>query len=225
MATSDSNPMQAIAVKASNHFETITAVAVASGLSLARVITNEPMNQHFRSVILVPDHWQDWLNADYGKSVRHIRRPAEHERLLKHKNRMTPFTVGGATAYAFAPMRRLDYPSALSKLQATGLELHQEPSNTAWTFGLPGDNAPVFAINDTITMSTGKTAAQLAHGLMLWVLKTQHTDKERLLRWVQNPRLAVSYQAMNPAGDPSTTVIDNGHTELAPNTPTVQLLG
>lgn len=216
--------MQAIAVKASDHFETITAVAVASGLSLAKVITGEPMNKHFGSFIYVPDHWQEWLDADYGKSVRRIRRPAEQERLLRYEYQYTAFTVGEATAYAFAPMLRTDYPSALNKLQVTGLELPQETSNATWTFGLPGNTAPSFAINADITMSTGKTAAQLAHGLMLWVLKTQRTDKELLQQWVQNPRLSMSYQTLDPCGDPRTTVIDNGHTELPPNTPTVQLL-
>lgn len=216
--------MQAIAVKASNHAETITAVALAAGLSLARVITREPMNEHFKSFAYLPQRWQEWVDADYGKSVRRIRRPAEHDRLLKYLDHATSFSVGGATAYAFAPMLQMDYPSALRKLQVTGLQL-QGDNQESQAFSLGSNAVPAFAINADITMTTGKTAAQLAHGVMLWVLKAQLKHWDELLRWTQNPGLAVSYESFpSGLGDPKSTVVDNGHTELDPQTPTVRLL-
>lgn len=145
--------VQPIAVKPSTHFETISAVAIASNLMFAEADKSaEP--------------WKGWLGGAYTKSVRSIRRPAEALHLQAMEGPRTEFAVGGATAYAFPLMDYAAFPKPLKKLQVTGLDVPRSEN----TFAVPGAVQPIAVIRSDITMSTGKTAAQVAHGLMLWLM-------------------------------------------------------
>lgn len=196
-------PVQPIAVKPSTHFETIAAAAIASNLMFAAADrSSEP--------------WKGWLEQSYGKNVRNIRRPAEAGRLAAMEGHRTVFTVGSATAYAFGPLGYADFPAPLKKLQVTGLELPRTPDS----FRVPGMTEPEITISDDARMSTGKTAAQVAHALMLWVLEQ---DDAAINRWMLSPGLRLAYGSLANAAGHGATVIDNGHTELEPGTATVRV--
>lgn len=196
-------PVQPIAVKPSTHFETVSAVAIASNLMFAGADhSSEP--------------WATWLKQSYGKNVRNIRRPAEALRLATMEGDRVEFTVGQATAYAFMPMGYTAFPSPLKKLQVTGLELPR----TETVYGVPGDVIPRIVIGEHVPMSTGKTAAQVSHGLMLWMLEQ---DSATIRRWSRAPGLSLHIADLGTVCEPSVTVVDNGHTELAPNTATVRV--
>ena len=196
-------PVQPIAVKPSTHFETIAAVAIASNLLFAAADrSSEPL--------------KSWLEQSYGKNVRNIRRPAETDRLAAMDGHRTEFTVGGATAYAFAPLEYADFPVSLKKLQVTGLDLPR----TAESLLVPGMVQPRVTISDDVQMSTGKTAAQVAHAVMLWLLEQ---DEATVSRWMLSPGLSLTYGSLAAAAGHGATVIDNGHTELEPGTATVRV--
>lgn len=196
-------PVQPIAVKPSTHFETVSAVAIASNLMFAGADrSSEP--------------WASWLKQSYGKNVRNIRRPAEALRLDTMEGDRVEFTVGHATAYAFLPMEYTAFPSPLKKLQVTGLELPR----TGTVYGVPGDVIPQIMISEHLSMTTGKTAAQASHGLMLWLLKQ---DSVTIRRWSRAPGLSLHVADLGAVCGPSVTVVDKGHTELAPNTATVRV--
>lgn len=196
-------PVQPIAVKPSTHFETIAAVAIASNL-------------HFAAADRSSEPWKSWLEKSYGKNVRNIRRPAEADRLANMDGHRTEFTVGGATACAFAPLGYADFPVPLKKLQVTGLDL---PRATG-PFVVPGTIHPLVIISEDARMSTGKTAAQVAHAVMLWLLEQ---DEATVSRWTLSPGLSLICGSLAAAVGYGATVIDNGHTELEPGTATVRV--
>lgn len=196
-------PVQPIAVRPSTHFETIAAAAIASNLLFAAADrSSEP--------------WKSWLEQSYGKNVRNIRRPAEADRLAAMDGHRAEFTVGAATAYAFAPLQYADFPAPLKKLQVTGLDLPRAGD----PFLVPGLEQPQITISDDVDMSTGKTAAQVAHAVMLWLLEQ---DEATVSRWTLSPGLCLGYGSLAAAAGYGATVIDNGHTELEPGTATVRV--
>ncbi|KIA72668.1 hypothetical protein ANMWB30_24360 [Arthrobacter sp. MWB30] len=195
--------VQAIAVRPSTHFETISAVAIASNVMFAAADqTSEP--------------WRSWLNSDYTKNVRSIRRPAELTRVEAMDAATARFTSGRATAFAFEPLPYADFPQPLKKLQVTGLDLPRSDSS----FTVVGPIKPLVAINSNLTMSTGKTAAQVAHGLMLWL---REQDEATMNLWKMRPCLRMRVAPLETLEQPGVTVIDNGHTELEPHTATVRV--
>lgn len=196
-------PVQPIAVRPSTHFETIAAVAIASNLM-------------FAAADRTSGQWKSWLEQSYGKNVRNIRRPAEADRLDAMDGHRIEFFVGGASAFAFAPMEYSDFPAPLKKLQVTGLDLPR----TEDSFLVPGMVQPQVTISTDARMSTGKTAAQVAHAVMLWLLEL---DEATASRWTLSPGLSLTYGSLAAAAGHGATVIDNGHTELEPGTATVRV--
>ena len=89
-----------------------------------------------------------------GKVVLRARSASQWARMLEE-----PHAAAGDGVVALPPRRRSERGDALTKLQAMSTELEPPPSD---------DPAPLlFALNPDITMSSGKTLAQIAHAAVL----------------------------------------------------------
>lgn len=144
--------VQTIVVRPSTHFDTITAVAFASGLALARAD-------------LRADPWQSWLAGSFTKSVRRVKRAVDYERITLLELPSTEIAIGDAVALSFEPWEHDSSPREISRLQVSGLDLIRETSSGS-QYSRPGATralTPRVEVNADVTMSTGKTAAQVAH--------------------------------------------------------------
>lgn len=92
-------------------------------------------------------------------------------------------------------------------------------------YSLEGALSPSLMVNNELQMTTGKTAAQVAHGLMLWALNMNNTSTELLASWAHNPGLHLSYISLSSykSETPYLVVTDKGHTELEPGSITVRV--
>lgn len=186
--------VQPIAVVPGTHEDTVRAVALASALALGAGISAQD------ETVRAP--WSAWLSERFTKSVRRMRRPAEIRRVDELRAELDHETVviGSAAATAFTPMAYADFPPALSKLQVSGLDQERTGDGDD-----PGPSVPRVVLTDAVSMSTGKSAAQAAHALGLWVLTGDPTS---VGAWVQAPRLHLAH----------------GLTEIAPHTTTAILI-
>src|SRR5699024_5057962 len=110
MTEPDHTPVQAIAVVPGSHQETITAVALASAMAVLQSDTNQ-------------EPWTTWLAGSFTKTVRTIKRPAQQEKIQQDPAVVSSITIGGATAYAYAPMSYEAFPSHLRRLRVSGLDV------------------------------------------------------------------------------------------------------
>lgn len=102
--------------------------------------------------------WDSWLQASWTKTVRRAR-PKDFQRL-----QALPLAEGGPLFHLVGEVEVLAWePQAyeamhplLRRTQVSGLAYHESPP-------LPG-TAPL-AVRESLPMSTGKAAAQVAHGL------------------------------------------------------------
>lgn len=191
--------VQPIAVVPGSHEDTVRAVALASATLMARSFDAED-----------PFAWVTWVGERFTKSVRRMRRPAEIRRVDELRATVEHETIvsGTASATAFAPMAYPDFPPALSKLQVSGLDCERTGDD-------PRDpEAPAVVLSESVEMSTGKTAAQAAHALGLWVLAI---DAEERRAWAEHPRVTIEH---GPIKLGPLTIIDSGLTEIAPHIPT-----
>lgn len=210
-----SNLVQPIAVVPGTHFETIAAVAIASNLAAAHAdLDAEP--------------WKAWLSRAFTKTVRRISKHAD-ARSLADLSAADPasrsFTVGGATAYAFAPMAYDDFPKRLRQLRVAGLDLERNGEGFIMT---PVGHLvrPDMVVSHDVQMTTGKAAAQVAHALMVWLIELRTNGHAAFLAWRAEPTLALRVADLDeiPASKAhSITIVDSGLTEIAPKTATVRI--
>ncbi|MBW4096435.1 MAG: hypothetical protein HIU81_14255 [Acidobacteria bacterium] len=120
---------------------------------------------------------------------------------------------GLVTALAFAPVRYSDMPSDLRRLQVSGTCLPSVPQPV-----IPG--APTVVLNGTLGMTTGKAAAQAAHAVMDWMINVLDANQQDA--WMNDPLLNVRFDNdfTYPDDAAGPLIIDNGHTEIAPCSPT-----
>lgn len=156
-----------------------------------------------------------WQDARIRKVVRRGR-GAEWRRAAA----LPGITVTGAAAVVrvFPPVLLDEVPKELAKLQVTGTDL-EDPEE------LPAveDGVPVVWVNPGLTMSTGKTMAQVGHGVHLaWI---ELPDAERKAWGEDGFRLAVRtatparWRELMASGLP--VVQDAGFTEIDPGSYTV----
>ncbi|WP_051224791.1 peptidyl-tRNA hydrolase [Pseudoclavibacter soli] len=205
---------QNIVVFPSDHLSTVAAVAMASTVRLCE----SDIDEH---------PWKKWLAGPFAKVVRRVTRSARLEGVVATAERLpsSMVCVGEARAYAFDPMLRDDLPHAVSRLQVSGLDLRERPGiqprlAPQW-IGRAQANAPLVLINGRVDMTTGKTAAQVAHAVMGWALRL---TAEQRRQWVLRPSLLLGVddlEALPPELDP-VRIIDAGRTEIAPDTETVR---
>lgn len=75
-------------------------------------------------------------------------------------------------------------------------------------------------------MSTGKTAAQVAHARMVWLVELRASDHATFLAWRREPALSVRVADLDEvSADPAhtITIVDSGLAEIAPNTATTRM--
>ncbi|ANP73033.1 peptidyl-tRNA hydrolase [Cryobacterium arcticum] len=213
------DPVQTIVVKPSTHFDTITAAAFASGLSLAQAdLDSEP--------------WRTWLAGSFTKSVRQAKRPADLERLRTLDLPRIEIAVGDAVNIAFVPAPYDQSPREISRLQVSGLDLERE-ATAGGNYARAGAVTPHIEINREAAMSTGKTAAQVSHAVCAWLL-AQPLGTRRA--WAQRPGISLSEISFVEQDDEVETqaslstserrlivIRDNGLTEVTPGTTTVRV--
>lgn len=156
-----------------------------------------------------------WQDARIRKVVRRAR-GAEWRRA----EALPGITVTGGTAVVrvFPPVPLDEVPKDLAKLQVTGTDL-EDPEE------LPvlADGTPVIWVNPGLTMSTGKTMAQVGHGVHLAWFELSDPDRKA---WQEDGfRLAVRtatpalWKDLMASGLP--VVQDAGFTEIDPGSYTV----
>lgn len=183
-----------IAAVPGTHTETCEASAIAAGTLFAT---------HYDDPEI-----QSWFHNDQTKSVRKISRDSQERKIQELPH--TYAEVGEARAYAFQPMAREDFPKPISRLQVAGLEADRD-----WE---SADRTPILYVTPTVLMSTGKTAAQCAHAICMWL---DAGGEKRREEWLANPGLSVVTGV--PTGEVVLEVVDNGKTEIKPGTVTVRL--
>lgn len=156
-----------------------------------------------------------WQDARIRKVVRRAR-GAEWRRA----EALPGITVTGAAAVVrvFPPVLLDEVPKDLAKLQVAGTDLEDPDELPALE---PG--APVLWVNPGLTMSTGKTMAQVGHGVHLAWFELRDADRKA---WEADDfRLAVRtatrarWQELMTSGLP--VVQDAGFTEIDPGSYTV----
>ncbi len=133
-----------------------------------------------------------------GKVVLRARSASQWARVLEE-----PHAAAGDGVVALPPRRRSQRGEALTKLQAMATELEPPPDTS---------EAPiVYALNPDITMSSGKTLAQIAHAAVM---------ADDLGYDVSAARVVVTRDLAGCVAE----VRDSGLTEVAPGTITVRVL-
>lgn len=141
----------------------------------------------------IPDEWRHRP----GKVVLRARSPSQWARVLEE-----PHAAASDGVIALPPRRRSERGDLLSKLQAMSTELEPPPETQ--------DAEIVYALNPDLTMSSGKTLAQIAHAAVM---------ADELGLDVTHARVA--------KGGPGRCVAevrDAGLTEVPPGTITVRVL-
>lgn len=201
-----SDLVQAIAIQknAGSHEDVVRAVTLASVLAW----THTPEDPR----------WKAWLAGRFTKSVR---RGTAGQIATAQEEAVSIVGCGEAVAYGFVPSTYEDMSKPLSKMQVSGSEFERSGQ---WIVEAEG---PVIYINSDIEMSTGKTAAQAAHGLFAWALRSGPIEVEN---WGHacNPVSMIEVNARdlrelaNMEG--AVPITDAGFTEIDPGTMTVVAL-
>jgi peptidyl-tRNA hydrolase len=182
----------------------VTAVALASLLAL--VATPED------------PAWQEWLDGRWTKTVRRGTGP-QLEAAAPFAARLVE--VGDARAYGFVPLTYDELPAPLRKMQVAQFERER-----VGDLPDPG-RGPVVAVNPELEISTGKTAAQAAHGLFRWWVDRADDEQAAWLDaghplWV---RTALDHEAWRRLrADASGVIHDSGLTETEPGALTVAVV-
>ena len=138
------DPLRMYIVIRRGAFETIDEGGRLAGLAAVRVL------EQFAGEETI----QQWLPRA-GKVVLRARSPSQWARVLEE-----PHAAASDGVVALPPRRRSERGDALTKIQAMSTELEPAPPDA------PG--APlVYALNPDITMSSGKTLAQIAHAAVM----------------------------------------------------------
>jgi peptidyl-tRNA hydrolase len=129
-------------------------------------------------------------------------------------------TVSGLTAVAFRPMAYEDFPRALKNCQVSGLDRPREVAAEIRTFS-PG---PHVVVDADLKMSTGKTAAQVAHGLYMYAMSLGFSDRSLWSTTNCSMTLLEIDSDEFDSFPARITVVDAGLTELTPGSVTVKVL-
>lgn len=162
--------------------------------------------------------WAPWLVGSFGKSVRRAR-PVEVEKVREFM--LASVKVGDAEAFAGLPVSRVEMAPPIAKLQVSGTDAER----SGWPEAVSTEGPHLF-VNADAGMTTGKTCAQVAHGLFGWA---RLQDAAVLAAWAEaGMPFTVSElsQSEFTAARASAVVVieDAGHTEVDPGTATVLAL-
>jgi hypothetical protein len=141
----------------------------------------------------IPEEWRQRP----GKVVLRARSPSQWEKVLEE-----PHAKAGDSVVALPPRRRSERGDVLTKLQAMSTELEDPPDTQ--------DADVVYALNPDISMSSGKTLAQIAHAAVMADDLGLDVTRARVARGGEGRCVA--------------EVRDAGLTEVPPGTITVRVL-
>lgn len=200
-------PVQAIVVeRAGVHADAVRAAALASALAW----------------LATPDDpvWGPWFAS--GRVAKSVRRAKTHTKFDQAwAVAASHVTVGEARAAGFAPRRYDEFPAPVRQAQVQGVDFPRGPAAA-----LPGDGPwPTVVADAGLAMSTGKTAAQVGHGLLEWL---HAADPATRAAWAQAP--GVRFHELAPdafarlAPRAAVVIRDAGYTEIAPGSTTVLVL-
>lgn len=155
-----------------------------------------------------PDNpiWQEWLAGRFTKSVRRAN-AASINKILEVAYPYHRVYVDGSQAVAFPPMHE-PFPKLIAKCQVSGTEFPRQG------FGTPPTDGYVIAINPDVEMSTGKTAAQVAHANFAFHLRYPYIDQTSLK--ITDDRNV--FDELTHMDVYSCKIHDAGFTEIEPNT-------
>lgn len=169
--------------------------------------------------------WEPWLAASFGKTVRRAR-PVEVEKAREFM--LASVAVGEAEAFAGLPATRENLPAPVRKMQVEGTNAPRVgwPKPALRGMDTGGVAVPWMSINLGAQMTTGKTCAQAAHGLLGWALRQ---DFEVLTSWAAAgmPFNADEFEQekfenfVKHARSDAIVIQDAGHTEVEYGTTTV----
>jgi hypothetical protein len=150
-------------------------------------------------------------------------RGGQWDQLLREEPMAIAGDPDGASVVALPPRRRSERSELLTKLQAMSSELEPAPQE-AQPRRVPG--RVTYVLNPALTMSSGKTLAQIAHAA------TGAAARPDLAPWVAAgcparvvvPESRAAFTALCAADDLAADVVDAGLTEVPPGTVTVLAL-
>jgi hypothetical protein len=126
-----------------------------------------------------------------------------------------PHTIAGDAVIALPPRRRSERGPLLERLQAMSTQLEPPPESVDPHGGV------TYLLNPRLTMSSGKTIAQIAHAAVM--------AADNLDEWDGLPAAVIApsepvFAAACERDDLAAKVVDAGLTEVAPGTVTVLAL-
>jgi peptidyl-tRNA hydrolase len=199
-----------------SHREGIHAAALASVLAYAQELATSGADPS----------WDEWLSGRFTKTVRR----ADAKTFVKLAEKFSDeehadVTIGKARALAFRPTTYDAMSRALAKLQVSGTELPDHDAMQQWPLL---KNVPVLFLNGSLGMSTGKAAAQAAHGLFAWYLSL---DVPARTAWYESGcqfRVQFvdqeAFDATAAEVPERLRIVDSGLTEIDPDTATAYVL-
>lgn len=155
-----------------------------------------------RALLKHPEKHETWLK---GKFVKSVRKSKQFNKVLEDKPLMTFHLDSGLVAAVFAPTIIQEFPKSVKRSRVEGLSLEK---GERFEYG---KSEITVNINSELGMSSGKMAAQVAHGVMLYVL-----DRGRLPEG-----MAFEYTTILP--ESKYTVTDAGFTEIPEGSVTVSI--
>jgi len=167
-------------------FETIDEGGRLAGLAAVRALEEFGADPEWR--------------ARPGKVVLRARSPSQWARVLEE-----PHAAASDGVVALPPRRRSERGEALTKIQAMSTELEPPPADT-------DEDRLVYALNPDITMSSGKTLAQIAHAAVYAAELGYDVSAARVIAPKDFDQPCVA------------EVRDAGLTEVPPGTVTVRVL-
>jgi hypothetical protein len=129
-----------------------------------------------------------------------------------------PHTAAGDAVAALPPRRRSERGPLLERLQAMSTELEPPPETAP-----PRAGAVTYMVNPALTMSSGKTIAQIAHAAVMAADGLEAWAEAGCPAQVIAPPPEAFAQACG-RDDLAAKVVDAGLTEVAPGTVTVLAL-
>lgn len=158
--------------------------------------------------------WSEWLKGRFTKTVR---RGTAGQFEAAAEFAVATVMVGEVEALGFIPMAYEDMPQPVTKMQVANLD---RPKSELWIRHAEG---PTVWINEDAGMTTGKTAAQAAHGLFAWLLRQSESDRASwLAEGMPATIMSVPGDAFSAvATEAVVNICDAGFTEVEPGTETV----
>ncbi|GAB2732975.1 aminoacyl-tRNA hydrolase [Nocardioides pakistanensis] len=165
-----------------------------------------------------------WLSGPFTKTVRR----ASYKDLAKvvdwceeHRVPYEGVEYGDSAAFALPPMRYVDLPKPVARLQVSGTDLPRRPG----VAHRADDEDSWVTLHVDETLTTGKATAQDAHAMWAWVLDwTRHAGPWEIEKffdvgWPTDLNLTTAASLARIADEPYTFPIrDNGLTEVDPGT-------